>query len=297
MFTQLKISSKIIILILSLVTLTVVLESLVSYVENKEVIKKGTIDKFNVINKDNEEKISEYFDNVFVGLNAYIEQPYFKSQFKLLNSKLSSDPEKDSIRTIFKKSIFPSIKNNFDFENIYILNQDRVIVFDYKNNSTHNEEFRNLDNQLIDLTNRKNNVNPVLLEDKKFCNYITIPIITNDGHSLLICKIDICKILKKTAFKNYTPVNSFVQIAYKANDNDNYFFDCTSEDNGLIGERNYSKGNFSTQAGSKIGKYNEIYQVGSGEFLNESQEKIIASWRHIPKLGIGLLVQQKESDV
>ena len=78
MFTKLKISTKIIILILSLVTLTVILESLVSYVENREIIKKGTIEKFEVINRDNEERINEYFEDLSVGLTSYIQQPYFK---------------------------------------------------------------------------------------------------------------------------------------------------------------------------------------------------------------------------
>jgi PAS domain S-box-containing protein len=297
MFTKVKISTKITLLILSLVTLTVILESMVSYVENREIIKKGTIEKFDIINKDNEEKISEYFANVFIGLNTYVEQPYFKSQFKTLNSKFLTKIQKDSLSILFKTSIFPSIKSNYGFENIYLLNEDRIILFEYLDEMTHNEEFRNLDNSLIVLTNRKNNVNSVILEDKKFTNYITVPITTNEGFALLVCQIDVCKILRETAFKNYTPVNSFKQIAYKSNPNDNYFFDYSPVENSFKSERNYTKGNFTTQSNKKIGKYNDLYQIGSGEFMDEDNEKVIASWRQIPQLGIGLLVQQKELDV
>jgi PAS domain S-box-containing protein len=297
MFTNLKISSKIIILILSLVTLTVILESLVSYVENRELIKKGTIEKFNVVNNDNEEKIIEYFDNIFVGLNTFVDQPHFKKSFQQLNEAKDESKSKDSIRKIFKNEIFSSMKLNYGFENIYIVNNNKLTIFNYQNSLHNDEEFRNIDNSIIALAGKKNNVNHLILENKKFYNYISVPIKYKKGSALLICKIDICKTLQETIFKNNGTGNSFEQIAYKVNKSDFYLFNCDDNEKGdYRTERNYTKGNFSTDPENKIGYCNKIFPVGTGEYKNDGKT-IVASWRYIPLLGLAILIQQEESKV
>ncbi len=296
MFKKLKISSKIIILILSLVTLTVVLESLVSYVENRELIKKGTFEKFEVINKDNEEKINEYFDNLFVGLHAFIEQPHFKKNFRLLNTLHLPQNKKDSIRNLFRTEIFPSVKSNYGFDNIYILNQDNITLFDYHNHLAENGSFRTIDNGIINLSSRRDNVNHAILEGKKFYNYITVPIITKNSYSLLILKINISKILKATAYKNYVADASIQQIAYKVNNNEYYFFDNKVKTDAFKTEKNYTKGSFSKNSKNKIGFYDRLQPSGTGEHIDTEGHSIISSWRYVEQLGIGLMVQQKEKE-
>lgn len=296
MFTKLKISSKIIILILSLVTLTVILESLVSYVENRDIIKKGTIEKFEVINRDNEDKINEYFEDLSVGLTSYIQQPYFKKIFASLNNTNDKN-KRDSLREIFKEEILPPLKRNYLFDNIYIIDKNKIILIDYLSNHTISEEFRNIDRKIVDLNTKKFNVNHVILEDKNFYSYITIPIETNQGLSTLVCKLNVCRILQHTAFKTRPSNKTIKQVAYKSNPTDNYIFNCEQDKDLFKNERNYRKGIFTKEQNNKIGKYNNLYHHGTGEYLDLKGIKTIATWRHIPILDIGLLVYQHEDDV
>lgn len=291
MLTGMKISTKIILLILTLVTLTVVLESGISYYENRELIKEGVIDKFKVINDDNNEKVNEYIEGVELSLKSFVEAPVFSNPFQDLINSENKNLNTDSIRNILEKEVLIGLKKNYNFENIFILDANNQTIFNFNKNG----DFRTIDNQLINLKNRTFEISSTILEDRKFYNYLSLPIETNNGYSRIICKVDISQILSATIFKEPIKQKGIERIAYRPiskNAINNFYFLDTSAV--FSKDKNYQKGTFSENKDNRIGAYKDLFKSGAGEYFDSDGKKKICAWRKIDQLDIGIMTQQLE---
>ncbi len=289
MATTTKISTKIILLILSLVTLTVVLESAVSYYENRELIKEGVIKKFQIINEDNNEKIEEHIEGLRINLKSFVDAPVLNEPLQDLLNPNKTQRQIDSIGVFLREKVLTGLKENLQLENIFILSSNNKTLFNFNNNG----EFRTIDNQYVNIKNRKFEVSPATLEPlepKKFYNYISLPIETSDGFAHLICKINSSQILASTIFKDPVYEKGTERIVYKKDINDFFILDTFAFKN----KQNYVKKTFTSNQQNKIGHFNDVYTSGDGEYYDKKEVKYIASWQKIEAIGLGILTRQPE---
>ena len=296
MFNKLKISVKIVLLVLILVSLSVIAESIISYYRQKHIVEDSYLQKLDLITRNYEHQIDLYFDDLRDKIRFLSSSPNFFDLYQSID-------EKNSVDSIFKirKELKSTYVDNFiqinNLTDLLLIDNSGRILYQNSNilSNNPNATFRNLDNETVDLKRHKFYVNAPTREGKHFYNYVTLPIWNKKGAQVgqIVCKFKtshVFSILKTD--EEMMDKESFELLAYK-NHHQEIF-----QINDSLYPRIYTYGKNDP---IKLSAYsNPINNSGSGIYkeTTEDDEKktYLAKWEYYKHLGVGMMVRIDKKD-
>lgn len=184
MFKNIKISYKIIILVLLLVSVSVITESFISFYRNKTSVKKHNHTQLQMITSQFEQKIDGYFKEVKRSFVLIQKNKDITEYLYILNKEpkdsviLKSQTE---LKKLYYDRVFTPFYQAFNLHNaleeIEIVNIDGFVVYRHSNLDFSHQKFHTIDNKIITINNENGfTINPPIKDHLKFHTYVSIPI-------------------------------------------------------------------------------------------------------------------------
>ena len=192
MFNKLKLNTKIIVLVTSIVLIGVVSESIISFYRTKKVVHKSYFTKLQMLSNNYQHQIDIYFEDIQEKLEYLSSDPEFRKHFKKIHSSPTSLTS-DSLRRVIKENYIDRFLEINDFEEIILVNNHSQVIFnsnDLSQNGIHT--FRTLDNLTVDVRRGDYYINSPVREGLHFYNYVCLPIKYNNRDVIgqVICKFE-----------------------------------------------------------------------------------------------------------
>lgn len=294
MFEKLKISTKLIVLVFLLVAVGVVSESLISYYNNKKSLETEHISKLRLLSTIYEQNVNNQIEEIKKEMEHLQKNNDLLVNFSGLEkyTKLKQADTAQSYKSFYTNSIFDDFQTVRQYKDIYLLNTEEIVLYQYTDPSAGGEKFQNMDNKIIDLHLSKFHINKPIFEDKEFYTYLTNPIIDNNGKNIgvIVCKLKSSTLLNKATPKINDVERTTEILTFKLYKNNVYKLSNSSMP---------SKSFFNE--GSKDPVFIASDKMASidatGLYKTPNDIETLALWKHIDYLGIGLLIKTDQDEV
>ncbi len=295
MYSRLKIGSKIILLVLILVIITVIGESIISYYRYKEIVERTYLDKLELIEGIKINNLNAYFKNFESQLDSIADEPIFHQNhnyyFNRLDTASNSMATKEYFQSELSLNKFVDLKQIDDF---YILNNHNTILYQHSNMDVSGVYFHNLDNETIDIHKDHFHINePVINDKKEFYTYITTPIYElphKEGEIIgfFVIKIETTTIFDRLKLNNKDISGEYEVLVYR--NHQDVIYSVLSNPNNIrrmpITEKSHPIYISARESANK--NFGEgIYSEQDGE----KQKDYFAIWEHFPHLGVGMMIR------
>ena len=279
MFKKLNISTKITLLVLSVILLVVVVEVTISFIKKKELIHKIYRTELSIVCDVQEHNIKNHFSNIEKELLDL-------ESSDLIHSYLRDTSQEGLIRKQIYKTLTLEVVQPFNdvysFEDIYLLNTKGDVLYQYcEGDSVYSFPINST------LYDRKIGFyyNKVIEEHGHIYTYASIPIF--DIHQkvigLLGCKIDVQKLVSELIDPNLGFGNTGeILVGYQHGNKLAYIYSSIEKDPSKIN--------------SVASNDQPIYQAtsnksGFGEYIDHSGHKTLAIWKPISSLDLGIIIK------
>ncbi len=303
MFKNIKIASKIIILVLALVSIAVITESVISHHRNKSSVEQHNYVQLQLISQQFEQKIGDYFEQVERNLYLIQQNDNLINYLYILNKEPKSDSiinAQKELRGLYHKKVFTPFINSFNLHNsvleeLEIVNLDGLTIYKNSNLGLSHEKFHTLDNNQVSYTEEKLIITPPIRDEgknHKFHIYVTYPIYNRDQKHIatLVAKMSAKDLIESLKDDILASNESFEIHTYKmyngeifrigdSNIHFEHFFELTSRDPIFLS--------------AKI----ENPEPGFGEYYKEDfNRNYLARWKQNSLLEMGMMVCISEED-
>ncbi len=288
MFNKLNINIKIILLVTTIVIISVVSDSVISFYRTKKEIQRSYFIKLQMLSSNYQHQIDIYFEDIKEKLEYVSSGDKFKKVYKELYLKPMS-VEADSLRKEIAANYIDRFININKFKEIILINNHSDIIYQSNDITQRGQhKFRTLDNLTVDIRRGDYYINAPVREGKHFYNYVCLPILLEDDIVIgqIICKFearDVFSILKIDSVDmkyDFIAYKNYHQEIYQLN-KENY-------------PKIYTEGEDDPMYQTLV---NPEVSSQKGIYLDKQREKEIkyqSLWTYYKKLGIGLQVRTKE---
>lgn len=292
MLGRLKISTKLILLVFLLVAVGVISESFISYYSNKKSLEAEALSKLELVSEVYEENIARQFKIVEQDLAYLLRNDALIINFGGLNRYTTMGGDTARQYRDFYHDLFLGFQDVHQYDDIYLMNEKGMILYQFGDSLSSGHKFKNIDNQVVDLHIPKFHVNKPVFQNKNFYVYATLPILSNEGKLLgvLAAKINSNRLLNK-AKPNLVDVEKDIEIlTYKLHKNDIYRLSESS-----LPIKMFYKQESTDPIHVSVKKMSS--EMESGEYVHVDEVNNFAIWKHLNLLDIGLLVKIKQDKV
>lgn len=230
MLNNYKIGTKVILLVLFLTLIAIVTETVISHMRNKDILKKDSFEKLSSISKAYEHRLENYFSSIEAQIKVVHKTKDFQVSFDSLyyyseDSGIDMSQElvlkKDFWNDLMKNDVFKVLKEENEFQDVIILNGRNNKIFEYSSSIASKGDVRfrtNMENQTVNIHKREFYVNQPIYEKEKFFVDVSYPVKTTNGEEgLIICKVNLEKILKSVDLNDLVPeTSSFAVNVFKS---------------------------------------------------------------------------------
>ena len=292
MLSRLKISTKLILLVFILVAIGVMSESIISYVNNKKSLEDEYLQKLTLVSDVFEENIDSQFEEMEEDLIYLLRNKSLTDYFELLNKYVQQGDDTAKLYRDFYHDIFLGFQDVYKFDDIYLMNEKGVVLYQYGDSLSSGHKFKNIDNQVVDLHIPKFHVNKPVFQNKHFFVYATLPVLNDNGKliGVLAAKINANKILNKAIPRLIGSGGDLEVLTYKLHKNDIYRLSESSLPLKMI---------YKQESNEPI--HVSVKKIKStnnqGYYKHIDDELFLATWKHLEKLDIGLLVMVNQNTV
>lgn len=191
MFKNIKIGTKVVVLVLSLVFLAVLSESTISFYRTKESIKQNYLEKLNILGTSFEENVNRYFLNHEKTLKLFNDEIPTGTIVQLNEYVYSNKDTAITINNYLEKTYFNALQNTYFFSEIYIISIKGDILYQYTSKKQLSHQFRNVDHDIIDTHLPHFHINKPIWENDGFYIYTSYPIKNQKDEVIasIVCKI------------------------------------------------------------------------------------------------------------
>lgn len=177
MFKNLKISSKIVLLVTILVTLSVIALSIISFYRTRETVRSSYLAKLELITENYEHQIDLYFKDERDKLRYLVGNDEFIRQFNTLDTTQDYNSYYGARNALHKNYLKEFARIN-QLEDIFIIDREGTIVYQNSDLKCRETKFKNVDNEAIDLKRHDFYINAPIREGAYFYNYVSLPLLT-----------------------------------------------------------------------------------------------------------------------
>ena len=285
MFKRAKISTKIFGLVLFLIVLIVVSESILSFNRIKKVIEEDFTTELTFVAEVQEHKLEHYFVGIETDLKHIQKNKLIQKTFPVLieNKTLNRDTVA-GLNLFLQKEFFATFQSIYSFENLLLVDQQGIIVYDDKDVRNIGAEFTHHEDARL----KGFYFDQVAKEGKYFYNYASLPIYRNDiAIGFVACKINVKDIIHDVIDTVGLGATGEILFGKRIDTKTAYLNSPRLSDTTLpkIVESNHPM--FLASSGKS----------GSGMYTDYSGAEALAVWHYIPSLNVGLVTKINTSEV
>ena len=223
MLGNLRVGTKIILLVLILVTISVTLESINSQYMNRQTIEQSYSEKLKNSFQLQSQNLDKYLNQVGKEMKYFSKSETLTENFPALieTAKLETDSAKNitrQYRDFYKKEVFDKFAELKEFHDLFLLNNEGEILYKNSDLDLNKLKFHNSDNQIIDIHNQSFHVNKPVKESQNFFVYYTIPIFNRNNKVMgfLMIKEKLTSIVKNVFSNTMASLDKYeYQIFYR----------------------------------------------------------------------------------
>ena len=226
MLGNLRVGTKIILLVLILVVISVSLESINSQYMNRKIIEQTYSEKLKNSFELQSQNLDKYLEQTERQLKHLANSEYFDGNIKVLtelNEIVNDSTERKAkeYRKWFKDRLFDKFAEIKDFDDIYLLNTEGTVIYKNSDLEYTNVKFHNADNQSVVFQNQSFHINKPVREHQKFFVYYSISILdeNNNQQGFILLKEDLKKIVKEFYSSKISNIQGYeYQVFYRLKD-------------------------------------------------------------------------------
>lgn len=291
MFRNLKIGTKVVIIVITLIFIAVLSESTVSYYRTKNALRDSWFSRLEILTNNFIENVDNYFSFHENSLR-YFQESIPREQVNALNKYIIQD-DKDTVLLWvqhFKEKHFSPFFSVNNFDDLYLINNNGVILYQHTNWKMLGHQFRNVDHDIIDTHLPKFHVNKPIWEKDGFYFYTTTPVKNANDEVIasVVCKKNVSSVIKECTPKNQNSIKTLEFTALKKYKNE--IFEIGTGENNTT---KLSSNSITTLINSASDKLN-----GKGEFSKNKNDKtkILYLWKFSHEYELALIAKIQSNE-
>lgn len=283
MLKNAKISTKIIILVLSIVGVVVALELILSYQKKQEIVHDAYEEELGAIADVQDHNIKREFEIIKQDIENLQNSQLLIDFLGHILSDSSAGGDQELLDNFNKKVILP-FEKIYDFENIILIGVNEELLYQFKE-----QPFDTLKLKLS-LDQRKTGFyhDKVSKEEGTYYTYASLPISNDNGEMLAIavCKIDVNDFIRRHIFAVGLKNTGEIIVGVL---------------NDRIVENIYSTARLAENVPKVINEDDPLFQActgasGFGEYIDYEGMENLAVWKPIHELGLGMVIKIHSSE-
>ncbi|MEN7550147.1 PAS domain S-box protein [Rapidithrix thailandica] len=298
MFKQIKIGTKITILLLTVVVVSVISVSYLSYIQSRNYIEKTTAGNFKVISDAKVDQIGSFFKELQQNIALVQNSPLAIQSFRKSNFADINEPVLIKEINTDLNSFIPAIQRIYNYNNIVLTNKEGVVF--YKSNSTLKvpvlgERYEGY-NELLEKGKEELYFGKVFLAGKQAFMYVVSPIKSQYGGVIgyMVLSFNVSEnIYKKLNEEDALGESGEIILCKQEESKINIISPLKGVTTGLLTEfvLNNDPTNIAVQKSALGEKPDFIYDI---DFRGVTT---LSYWNHIPVVDWGLVVKMDKEEV
>ncbi len=280
MLHRAKISSKILLLVSSIVFVVVMIEIILSLLQKDKIVHEAYREELQAIADLQVHNLEREIEVFKQDMEVLQQSSYMKKELRDLVAAFDSG-NKDSLKAIqfkLQKDFLDAFEHTFDFKDILALNIDGEVVFHYNSYPYDTLGLKmTLDNRLAGFYQ-----NEASKEGAKYYTYASLPVVENDSVlGILVCKIDLSKFIKKRIYETGLGTTGEILVGVR---------------NDKLVEYIYYTNKLPAKMAKEIHPNDPIFKAcagasGFGIYDDYNNRQNLAVWTPLTELGMGMVIK------